>query len=214
MHDYETLRMRMVERQIRGRGVQDQHVLRAMESVQRHLFMPEEQRVYAYNDTPLPIGFGQTISQPYIVALMTELLRIKPDDLVLEIGSGSGYQAAVLAHLADRVVTVERIPELAEQARGNIERAGMVNITVHVEDGTRGFQEEAPFDAIIVTAGGPDVPEPLVNQLAAGGRLIIPVGGAVMQELILVEHRDRKFVRSRHGGCRFVKLIGAEGWDS
>ena len=212
MHDYETLRMRMVERQIHARGVRDPHVLRAMETVPRHLFVPEDQRSYAYDDTPLPIGFGQTISQPYIVALMTELLKIKPNDIVLEIGSGSGYQAAVLAQLADRVITVERIPELANQARENIERAGLVNVAVHVDDGTLGFTKEAPYDAIIVTAAGPDVPEPLTEQLSEGGRLIIPVGGTMMQELILVEQRGGQLLRSRHGGCRFVKLIGAQGW--
>ena len=212
MHDYETLRMRMVERQIHARGVRDPHVLRAMETVPRHLFVPEDQRAYAYDDTPLPIGFGQTISQPYIVALMTELLRIQSNDLILEIGSGSGYQAAVLAQLADRIITVERIPELASQARKNIERAGMVNVAVHVDDGTLGFPEEAPFDAIIVTAAGPDVPEALTGQLSENGRLIIPVGGTTMQELILVERRGNDLVRSHHGGCRFVRLIGAEGW--
>lgn len=213
MDDFQTLRKRMVDRQLRSRGIRDIHVLRAMETVKRHLFVPESQISYAYDDSPLPIGFGQTISQPYIVALMTELLRVEPDDKVLEIGGGSGYQAAVLAQLADRVVTIERIPELAALARENIERAGLVNVMVYVSDGTLGYQKEAPFDRIIVTAAGPEIPKTLTSQLAAGGRLVMPVGGPAMQELILVERKGGSLVRTRHGGCRFVKLIGEEGWS-
>ncbi|HIE52022.1 MAG TPA: protein-L-isoaspartate(D-aspartate) O-methyltransferase, partial [Armatimonadetes bacterium] len=173
----------MVERQIRARGVRDPRVLEAMRQVPRHKFVLPSLQAQAYQDTPLPIGLDQTISQPYMVALMTELLELKGPEKVLEVGTGSGYQAAILAELAEQVYTIERIPELAAAARQRLQELGYHNVTVRVGDGTLGWPEEAPFEAIIVTAGGQTVPPALKEQLAEGGRLVIPVGGYRMQDL-------------------------------
>jgi protein-L-isoaspartate(D-aspartate) O-methyltransferase len=207
-------RQLMVERHIRARGVQDPRVLAAIAAVPREAFLPPELAEFAYEDRPLPIEAGQTISQPYIVALMAEALQLSPDDDVLEIGAGSGYAAAVLAGIARRVYTIERLPELAELARERLARLGYSNIEVRCGDGTLGWPEHAPFGAIIAAAGGPDVPRALLDQLAIGGRLVMPIGTSRAQELVRVtrasetEHR-----REELGAVQFVPLIGAQGWD-
>jgi protein-L-isoaspartate(D-aspartate) O-methyltransferase len=200
-------RERMVVEQIEARGVSDPRVLAALRAVPRHEFVPAEQRAYAYEDRPLPIGEGQTISQPYIVAVMTELLRLGGDERVLEIGTGSGYQAAVLGRLAREVYTIEIVPELAHRAETDLRRLGFANVHVRTGDGYRGWPEHAPFDAIIATAAPEHVPQPLVDQLAVGGRLVLPVGD-VFQDLVLVT-RDEKGVREeRLLGVRFVPMTG------
>ncbi|MFH1278998.1 MAG: protein-L-isoaspartate(D-aspartate) O-methyltransferase [Candidatus Eisenbacteria bacterium] len=197
----------MVRKQIEARGVKDPRVLDAMAAVPRHLFVPEKMAAGAYDDNPLPIGHGQTISQPYIVALMTELLELEPGDKVLEIGTGSGYQAAVLAEIADTVFTIEIIPELADLARRNLEAAGIRKANVRTGDGYRGWPEEAPFPAIIVTAAPDHVPEPLIEQLAEGGRLVLPVGD-VYQELVVLRKEDGKVRRRTVIPVRFVPMTG------
>lgn len=207
-----TLRERMVREQIEARGVTDRRVLEAMRRVPRHLFMPPEYRDAAYSDGPLPIGHGQTISQPYIVAYMTALLHLKGDEKVLEIGTGSGYQAAVLAHLAREVHTVERIPALADRAEGLLRRLGLTNVTVHRGDGTLGLPEFAPYDAILVTAAAPKVPQSLLDQLADGGRLVIPVGSHGVQYLERWRRLGEEFRRQVLDAVAFVPLIGQEGW--
>ena len=213
MPDLAAQRHRMVDRQIEGRGVRDPAVLAAMRSVPREHFLPPELEEFAYQDNPLPIERGQTISQPFIVALMTEALRLGPQDRVLEIGTGSGYAAAILARIAREVYTIERHAELAETATGRLAQLGFDNVVVRHGDGTLGWPEHAPYDAIVVTAGGPQVPEPLLAQLAPGGRLVIPVGEEKVQELVRVTRRaDGSFEREELGGVRFVPLIGAEGW--
>jgi protein-L-isoaspartate(D-aspartate) O-methyltransferase len=205
--ELERERERMVEEQIAGRGVRDPRVLAALRAVPRHEFVPPEQRGHAYEDRPLPIGAGQTISQPYIVAVMTELLELGGDERVLEIGTGSGYQAAVLGRLAREVYTIEIVPELASRAEADLRRLGFANVHVRQGDGYRGWPEQAPFDAIVVTAAPEHVPQPLVDQLAVGGRLVLPVGD-VFQDLVLVT-RDRLGVRQeRLLGVRFVPMTG------
>lgn len=206
-------RAEMVRTQIRARGVKNQHVLRAMESVPRHMFIPETLSYEAYGDHPLPIGHEQTISQPYIVALMTELLAPAENDQVLEIGTGTGYQAAVLSAMGARVISLERIPALADLARMNLERAGIENVTVIVTDGTVGWEKEAPYDCILITAATPTVPSPLIHQLAMGGRLVAPVGTAQIQELIRLTKREDGITKEQFGGVRFVPLIGKYGWN-
>ncbi len=188
---YEAARLGMVETQLAGRDIRDLRVLDAMKQVPRHLFVPEEMRRYAYVDSPLPIGWDQTISQPYIVALMTQLARPEPDDRVLEVGTGSGYQAAVLSRLVEHVYTIEIIPELAERAEKTLTGLGYDNITVQSGDGYEGWPERAPFDIIVVTAAAPQLPEPLREQLAEGGRLIIPMGAAGTNQT-LVRYRKKK----------------------
>ena len=210
---YAALRERMVDQQIRARGVVDPRVLAAMRKVPRHLFIPPHLWDQAYNDYPLPIGEDQTISQPYIVALMTELLEIKETDRVLEIGTGSGYQAAILAELAAAVLSIDRVDGLADQARQVLDSLGYTNVRIRVGDGTLGWPEEMPFDAIIVTAGAPKVPRPLTEQLALGGRLVIPVGDTWSQTLTCVRKTRKGLKFEYHGGCRFVRLIGKYGWD-
>lgn len=215
MDRYEKQRKKMVDAQIRSRGIGDARVLRAMEKIPRHLFVDEGLIDQAYNDSPLPIGEKQTISQPYIVALMTEALELGGREKVLELGTGSGYQAAILAELADRVFTIERIASLAQKARRLLESLNYYNVVIRVGDGTYGWREESPFDAILVAAGSPSIPRMLVEQLAVGGRLVIPVGGRYTQNLIkltrLSENPDD--VRQEDlGGCRFVSLIGEHGW--
>ncbi len=202
----------MVERQLRARGIRDAAVLGAFREVPRHLFVPAERIQEAYEDHPIDIGLGQTISQPYMVALMTEVLRVRGGDRALEVGTGSGYQAAILAKLCATVYTVERLPELSRRAQALLERLGITNVRFRVGDGTLGWPEEAPFDRIIVTAGGPSVPPSLKAQLADGGRLAMPVGGYGGQDLVVVERRGEVFREESHGGCVFVRLIGKEGW--
>ena len=206
-------RLRMVEYQIAARGIHDQGVLSAMKEVPRHLFVPPPYNKSAYEDCPLPIGNGQTISQPYIVALMTELLSLKPEDRVLEIGTGCGYQAAVLAALVRQVTTIERIPEVAVLARANLAAVSSKNVDVIVGDGTLGYPEKAPYEGIVITAATPAVPGPLIEQLAEGGRLVAPVGGRDIQELIRLRKKDGSTTEEHHGGVRFVPLIGECGWS-
>ncbi len=201
----------MVQDTIVGRGVADQRVIEAMRRIPRHLFVPEDFRSLAYSDDPLPIGYGQTISQPYIVALMTEALELESDDVVLEIGTGSGYQAAVLAELAGQVYSVEIIGALADQAQQRLAALGYDRIAIKHADGYFGWPEHAPFDAIIVTAAPDHIPAPLLEQLADGGRLVIPVGPVgAYQELYLVERQGGQFVTSSLGGVAFVPLTRVE----
>jgi protein-L-isoaspartate(D-aspartate) O-methyltransferase len=207
-------RFRMVERQIEARGVRNSRVLAAMRDIPRHLFIPPPYDRGAYDDCPLPIGNGQTISQPYIVALMTELLRPNPGDNVLEIGAGCGYQAAVLAALVKKVTTIERIPAVADLARHNLAALDIYNAEVVVGDGTCGYPQNAPYDGIIITAATPEVPRPLAGQMAEGGRLVAPVGGREVQELVVVEKQGGRITESFHGGVRFVPLIGEHGWEN
>lgn len=202
----------MVKTQLIPRGIKDQRVLDAMMKVPRHLFVEEALRGEAYNDHPLPIGHKQTISQPYIVALMTQALELKGDEHTLEIGTGSGYQTAILAELCEKVYTIERIRPLLEQARKRLWELGYTNVLFKAFDGTLGWEEYAPFDAIIVTAGAPKVPKPLLDQLAEGGRLVIPVGGKFSQELIKITKKNGNIIQKNLGGCRFVDLIGIHGW--
>ena len=215
MDRYARQRKKMVDSQIRSRGIGDERVLRAMEKIPRHMFIDEGLIDQAYNDSPLPIGEKETISQPYIVAIMTEALELKGPEKVLELGTGSGYQAAILAELADRVYTIERIAPLAQKARRLLESLNYYNVVLRVGDGTYGWREESPFDAILVTAGSPSIPRTLVEQLAIGGRLVIPVGGRYSQSLIkltrLSENPD-DVKKEDLGGCRFVDLIGEYGW--
>ena len=211
--DYAVLREEMIEKQLRRRGVHDAAVLAAMAEVPRHEFVSEEVRVHAYDDLPLPIGSGQTISQPYIVAAMTAALHLRPGDRVLEIGTGCGYHAAVLSRLAKEIFTIERRPELASSASAKLARLGYSNAHVHCGDGTLGLPELAPFDAILVAAAAPAVPKPLLAQLAEGGRIILPVGGAEHQELQLIERRGDTFPTKMLEGCRFVPLLGYHGWQ-
>ncbi len=212
MSDFERERNRMVEEQIVGRGIRDERVLAAMRKVPRHEFMPEGMSVSAYSDNAMPIGEGQTISQPYMVALMTELLGLAGSERVLEIGTGSGYQAAVLAELCEKVYTVERIKTLAERARTTLDRLGCRNVAVKVYDGTYGWKEMSPFDAIIVTAAAPEVPAALVDQLREGGRMVIPVGERFSQTLYKVVKTREGIVTTRSIPCVFVPLIGNFGW--
>jgi protein-L-isoaspartate(D-aspartate) O-methyltransferase len=204
-----------VYRQIESRGVRDPLVLKAMRTVARELFVPEEFREEAYEDTPLPIGSGQTISQPYIVAFMIEALKLRGGEKVLEIGAGSGYAAAVLAEIAGEVFAIERVQSLAEQATRNLAAARYGNIHVRHADGTQGWSEEAPFNGILVSAGGPDVPQSLMKQLAVGGRMVIPIGDLpTSQELIRVTRISEKvFDQENIGDVSFVPLIGKEGWE-
>jgi protein-L-isoaspartate(D-aspartate) O-methyltransferase len=213
MIDPKRKRERMVRDQIEAKGVSDPEVLRAMRTVPRHLFVQEAMADQAYEDRPLPIGYGQTISQPYIVALMTEILEISPGMKVLEIGTGSGYQAAVLAEMGAEVYSVERIRELHLATRSLLTRLRYFSVKLKLDDGTLGWPQEAPFERIIVTAGGPDIPKPLIAQLADPGRLVIPVGASHRnQTLFSLDRRDGKFVRKDHGGVMFVDLVGTHGW--
>ncbi|HEX9943154.1 MAG TPA: protein-L-isoaspartate(D-aspartate) O-methyltransferase [Thermoanaerobaculia bacterium] len=213
--DFETLRKEMVDRQIARRGVRDRRVLEAMRKVPREVFVPENLAEFAYDDTPLPIGEGQTISQPYVVALMAEALELGPGDKVLEIGAGSGYAAAVLSRMAREVYAIERHESLARQARERMRRLGYSNVHIVQGDGTLGWPEHAPYDAIAVAAGGPEVPQALLDQLADGGRLVIPIGpDPRTQSLVRVRHRTNGgYVREDLGAVRFVPLIGAQGWQ-
>lgn len=211
---YARERERMVAEHLVKRGVADARVLDAMRSVPRHVFVDEGLRDKAYEDYPLPIGEGQTISQPFMVARMTELLRLTGREKVLEIGTGCGYQAAVLARLASRVCTVERIPRLAGRARGTLEAVGASNVWVRTANGTFGWPDEAPFDRVVVTAGGPSVPPPLFAQLAEGGRMVIPVGSEDSQKLLVVDKIAGEQKITEDSGCVFVKLIGKYAWEA
>ncbi len=210
---FDIYRQRMVEEQLVPRGIQDQRVLNAMGTVPRHLFVEDAMQASAYSDFPLPIGSGQTISQPYIVALMTETLQLKGGERVLEIGTGSGYQAAVLSRLCERVYTVERIDGLLGRARRVFDKLRYHNIVSRIDDGTVGWADQAPFDAIVVTAGGPVVPQPLLDQLTDCGRLVIPVGDHDVQELQLVTKEEGEVMVQLIEHVRFVDLIGAHGWQ-
>ena|SRR5689334_22451566 len=210
---YDSLRRRMVEEQLSRQGIRDERVLEALRRVPRHLFVPEEMADQAYEDHPVAIGQGQTISQPYMVACMSQALELRGGEKVLEIGSGSGYQTAVLKALNADVYTIERLPELSDRARGNVERAGFGGVHYRVGDGSRGWTEEAPFDRVIVTAGAPTMPVSLVEQLREGGSMVIPVGGEEGQELLLVRRGDGRVTRERICSCLFVKLVGEEGWS-
>ena len=192
--------------------IRDERVLAAMARVPRECFVPAESQCSAYEDRPLPIGFDQTISQPFIIALMTEALELTGNEKVLEVGTGSGYQAAILAGLARLVITVERVPALAESARKALYSLGYTNIEVHLAEETLGWQREAPYDAIMVTAGAPQVPADLLMQLAIGGRMVIPVGSRYVQELCKVIRRRKQNIVQNLGGCRFVSLIGRDAW--
>src|SRR5688500_5505885 len=207
-------RERMVERQVERRGIHDPRVLAAMRRVPREAFVDPAMREYAYEDSPLPIEAGQTISQPYIVALMVEAAELEPGDRVLEIGAGSGYAAAVMAAIADEVYAIERQPALAAQARDRFERLGYANIRLREGDGTRGWPDAAPFDAILAAAGGPEVPYVLLQQLAIGGRLVMPVGEQSQQRLVKVVRTSEHTFETRPslGDVRFVPLIGQHGW--
>jgi protein-L-isoaspartate(D-aspartate) O-methyltransferase len=212
-NEYSSQRQFMVDTQIIARGIRDERVIRAMLEVPRHLFLDEAFRPQAYDDNPLPIGEKQTISQPYIVALMTEALELKGTEKVLEIGTGSGYQTAVLARLAEQVYSIERIPGLAKRARKIFDSLKCTNIVVTISDGTLGWTEHAPYDGIIVTAAAPRPPKALLDQLAKGGRLVIPVGDEFSQNLMVyMREDDGQFTTENKGGCRFVKLIGEQGW--
>jgi protein-L-isoaspartate(D-aspartate) O-methyltransferase len=205
-------RREMVDRQLRSRGIRDPRVLAAIEKVPRHLFVPPELREEAYNDQPLPIGAEQTISQPYMVASMTELLELAAGDRALEIGAGSGYQTAILAELTAEVHTVEKHPGLAAAAAERLARLGYANAHVHTGDGTLGWPEAAPYTAILVTAAAPFLPPPLVQQLADGGRLVLPLGAADTQAVVRVRRRGRDIATESLYACRFVPLLGRYGW--
>ncbi|HOI95749.1 MAG TPA: protein-L-isoaspartate(D-aspartate) O-methyltransferase [Syntrophobacter fumaroxidans] len=213
MINFQKARDRMVETQLVSRGIHDRRVLEAMRKVPRHLFVDEALKEQAHSDHPLPIGDKQTISQPFIVALMTQSLELQGHEKILEIGTGSGYQAAVLAELAERVFSIERNPNLAYRANQTLQKLGYKNIIVRVADGTLGWPDEAPFDAILVTAGTPKIPQPLLDQLAEGGRLVVPVGDRLAQELVLVESGLEGMEHTNLGGVRFVDLVGKWGWE-
>jgi protein-L-isoaspartate(D-aspartate) O-methyltransferase len=214
MIDFPKARLKMVEEQIISRGIKDAKLIAAVKKIPRHLFVEEALQSQAYNDHPLPIGEKQTISQPYIVALMTEALLLTGKEKVLEIGTGSGYQTAILAELSEKVFSIERIRSLAIRARKLLYELGYFNVEIKIIDGTHGWREESPFDAIIVTAGAPNIPQPLIDQLAMGGKLIIPVGDASVQDLIRVIKTEEGIKKEDLGGCRFVKLIGKYGWET
>ncbi|HTY24692.1 MAG TPA: protein-L-isoaspartate(D-aspartate) O-methyltransferase [Desulfomonilaceae bacterium] len=212
MRDFTSARKKMVASQLEARGIRDHRVLTAMAEVPRHFFVDESLRDEAYDDNPLPIGEGQTISQPYMVAIMTELLQLLGSEIILEIGTGSGYQAAVLSKLCRWVYTVERIKSLSERAQEITKAGGYENITFIVGDGTEGWPEAAPYDGIIVTAGAPRIPDTFVSQLRLGGKLVIPVGDRFSQTLQRVIKTEQGTTIENHTGCRFVDLIGRWGW--
>ncbi|OGP13768.1 MAG: protein-L-isoaspartate O-methyltransferase [Deltaproteobacteria bacterium RIFCSPLOWO2_02_FULL_50_16] len=212
--DYAVARRKMVHEQIKNRGIRDECVIKAMETVPRHLFVPPALVSQAYQDHPLNIGNRQTISQPFIVAYMTELLQIKEGDRVLEIGTGSGYQTAILYEMKARIFSMERIKEFSQIARKRLYSLGYDNFNLRVGDGTQGWAEEAPFDAIIVTAAAPSIPQPLIDQLKEGGRLVVPVGSGEIQELCLGTIEKGQFIKKVLTQCRFVKLLGEYGWES
>jgi len=214
MTDLSKARLKMVEEQIVSRGIKDPKLIAALKKIPRHLFVEEALQNQAYTDHPLPIGEKQTISQPYMVALMTEALLLTGREKVLEIGTGSGYQTAILAELSEKVFSVERIRPLAIRARKLLYELGYFNVEIKIFDGTFGWIEESPFDAILVTAGSPDIPETLIDQLTIGGKLVIPVGDVFVQDLFRVTKTEAGVKKEDLGGCRFVKLIGKYGWEN
>jgi len=209
--DFDAARARLIEHL--STEIKSERVLAAMARVPRERFVPPGSRQLAYEDSPLPIGFNQTISQPFIIALMTEALELTGSEKVLEVGTGSGYQTAILAELAQSVITTERLSSLAESAKKVLDSLGYTNVEVHLAEETLGWQSGAPYDAIIVTAGAPRVPADLLAQLVIGGRLVIPVGSRYVQELYKVTRRRNKNIIQSLGGCRFVSLIGKEAWE-
>ena len=211
--EFQGARRRLVET-IRDKGINDLSVLHAFEMTPRHAFVPTGLRHKAYEDTPLPIGSGQTISQPSIHAKYLELLRLTGREKVLEIGTGSGYQTVLLAHLVAQVFSIERIAPLVQQAKLNIQAAGVTNVSLLLGDGTVGWREYAPYDAILVSAASPGVPEPLKEQLAEGGRLLVPIGGKDEQELVMITRKGTEFLRETILAVRFVPLLGTHGWQS
>jgi len=212
-NEYHSLRQQMVETLV-DRGIRDSKVLAAFRKVPRHLFLDEALWPQAYSDYPLPIGEKQTISQPYIVALMTEALGLTGTDKVLEIGTGSGYQTAILAEIADSVYTIERLPDLAKRARKTLDQLKYTNVIIRIGDGTGGWRDESPFAGIIVTAAAPEAPDPLLQQLEIGGRLVIPIGNEQFQDLLVyVKEGQDRYREENLGGCRFVKLIGEHAWQ-
>ncbi len=208
---YDKEKQQMVKQQIVDRGIKDTKVIAAMKDVDRHVYVPKNYRDMAYSDRPLPIGNGQTISQPYIVALMTELLELEEGEKVLEIGTGSGYQAAVLSHITSEVYSIEIIEELAEQAKDNLQKQGYDSIKLKIGDGYKGWEEYAPFDAIIVTCAPSDIPEPLKEQLAEGGRMVIPIGDKFIQELVLFEKKNGELEKQEISSVRFVPMLDGSG---
>jgi len=213
LNNFKSTRQQMVDTQLIPRGIHDKRLLNAMLKVPRHVFLDEALWPQAYEDHPLPIGEKQTISQPYIVALMTELLHLTGKEKVLEIGTGSGFQTAVLAELAGQAYTIERLPAIAKRARKVFDDLQYTNIVITISDGTAGWKEHSPYDGIIVTAAAPNAPQPLLEQLAIGGRMVIPIGNEFSQDLIVYTREEKnKYFEENHGGCRFVKLIGEFGW--
>lgn len=210
--DYQISRKRMVAEQLIPGGVTDPRVLTAMAKIPRHLFLPDGMTAQAYSDHPMHIGDGQTISQPVIVGMMTQALELKGHEKVLDVGTGSGYQLAVLCELAREVYSIERIAKLSHRARRVLYDVGYVNFKLRIGDGTLGWPESAPFDGILAAAGSPDIPQAYLEQLADGGRLVMPVGGEEAQELIVVNRHGNSFEKRVISGCRFVKLIGQQGW--
>jgi len=207
-------RERMVREQLLSRGIRDPRVLAAMGKVPRHLFVPDELRNEAYDDHPLPIGEGQTISQPYMVALMIEALGLKGEERVLEVGTGSGYEAAILAELCARVFSVERLEELATRARGRLSSLGYGNVSTRVGDGTLGWAEHAPYEAVVISAAAPCIPRPLLEQLKPGGCLVLPMGEEDLQALVRIRKDKEGLKEDYFGECRFVKLLGMYGWKN
>jgi len=212
--DLKAQRESMIDNQLKPRGIADERVLAAFAKVPRHKFLDDKYAQQAYNDFPLPIGSEQTISQPYMVALMTDLLELKPTDKVLEIGTGSGYQTAILAELASRVYSVERISDLAEKARHQLGSQGYRNIVISIDDGSCGLAEHKPYDAILVTCGAPSLPEPLKDQLVEGGRLVVPIGDDFSQKLTVCKKNKGGLETKESCSCIFVPLIGKYGWDA
>jgi protein-L-isoaspartate(D-aspartate) O-methyltransferase len=211
--NFERARGRMVEEQLVGRGLSDPRVLAAMAHVERHRFVDEALQERAYDDKPLPIGARQTISQPFMVGLMTQTLELHGGERVLEVGTGCGYQAAILAEIAANVFTIERMSTLASAARQRLDALGYFTVAIRVGDGTLGWSEEAPFDAIVVSAGTPRVPRPLIGQLRDGGRLVFPIGEEELQTLVRIRKEGTRLHEEYFGDCRFVKLVGRYGWD-
>jgi protein-L-isoaspartate(D-aspartate) O-methyltransferase len=212
--DWESLRNEMVDSQLVPRGIADQRVLAAMREIPRHMFVAPGMETRAYGDHALPIGEGQTISQPYMVALMTQALELDGTERVLEIGTGSGYQAAILSRLSEQVFSVERMPALATRARELLESLGMSNVAIRTGDGTIGWKEFEPYDRIIVTAGAPDVPPSLVDQLGDPGAMVVPVGSRGLQQLRIIRKDKGRLTSVEAGGCVFVPLVGREGWET
>ena len=210
--DYDALRSSMVDEQLVPRGISDKRVLEVFRKVARHEFVPENMRDNAYEDHPLPIDGGQTISQPYMVAIMTQCLRLKGDEKILEVGTGSGYQTAILANLAKEVYSIERVKELAKSAESVLKKTGYTNVTTKLDDGTLGWKEHAPYDGIIVTAAAPKAPDAYMEQLKVGGKLVIPLGTMFSQVLTVMEKNSDATSTNEVCGCVFVPLIGKDGW--